>query len=126
MAVGLKARVRPDGGCTCAFARGEGRMVQAATTPLIRERLDRLPAGPGELWIGDRGYPQPDVPRATLAAGADVLGRLTWNSLRLIGVKQQPLDWPRLFEKAALSGSLDMAGRVTGARGSARSSHRWR
>jgi hypothetical protein len=101
------------------FAPEEGRMVQAAITPLKQgERLDRLAAGPGELWIGDRGYPQPDGLRATLAAGADVLVRLTWNSLRLIDAKQRPLDWPRLFEKAARRGRLDMAVRVTRARGS--------
>lgn len=100
------------------FAPEEGRTVRATITPLRQgERLDRLAAGPGELWIGDRGYPQPDGLRATLAAGADVLVRLTWNSLRLVDAKQRPLDWMRLFERAAARGRLDMAVRVTKPRG---------
>jgi hypothetical protein len=103
------------------FAPEEGRAVQATITPLKQgERLDRLAAGPGELWIGDRGYPQPEGLRATLAAGADVLVRLTWNSLRLLDAKQRPLDWTRLFESAAARGRLDMTVWVTKSRGSFR------
>ena len=86
------------------FAPEEGRTVRATITPLTQgERLDRLPAKPGALWIADRGYPQPGGLRATREAGADVLVRLTWNSPRLIDAKQQPLDWTRLISSSRCS-----------------------
>jgi IS4 transposase len=86
----------------------EGRMVEAAITPIGKgERLDRLSFQPGEIRIGDRGYPQPDGLRAAREAGADVLVRLTWNSVHLLDSKGRPLDWTRLFKAARRHGTLD-------------------
>jgi IS4 transposase len=93
-------------------------MVQARLTPMQDgERLDRVPAQPGEVRVGDRGYPQPDGLRAMRAAGADVLVRLTWNSLHLLDGKHRPLDWTRLFQQAERDGTLDMPVLVSKPRG---------
>ena len=100
------------------FAPEENRAVEAKITPLRQgERLNQLPAQRGEIRIGDRGYPQPDGLRAMHEAGANVLVRLTWNSLRLTDVKQRPIDWMRLFERVKARGRLDMAVFVTKPRG---------
>jgi len=94
------------------------RMVQACLTPMKQgERLDRVPIQPRELRVGDRGYPQPDGLRETREAGADVLVRLTWNSLHLLDEKQRPLDWQRLFRRAQRDGKLEMAVLVSKPRG---------
>ena len=64
------------------FASQEGRMVEAAITPIRHgERLDRLAFQPGEIRIGDRGYPQPDGLRATREAGADAPALIPLTSL---------------------------------------------
>ncbi len=84
------------------------RIVDAViTTTREGERLDRLAMVPGEIRLGDRGVPQPDGLRNTLAAGADVLVRLTWNSLQMT-TAGKPIDWLRLFEMASKQGSLDI------------------
>lgn len=94
-----------------------GRVLDAAiTTTRQGERLDRLAVPAGTVEIADRGFPQPDGLKHTLAAGADVLVRLTWNSLRLTEPDGSPLDWAKLFEVAAAEGALDKAVRVTKAR----------
>jgi hypothetical protein len=85
------------------------RITDAAITTLKEgERLDRLAIVPGEIRLGDRGFPHPDAIKNTLMAGADVLVRLTWNSLQLRHLDGQPLDWPRLFEQANAQGALDL------------------
>jgi len=56
----------------------------------------------------DRGYPQPDGMRATRDAGADLLVRLTWNSLNLRNRAGEPVDWLDLFAKADVAGHVDM------------------
>lgn len=90
------------------FAPHEQRMVAASITPLEQgERLDRLGSQPNELRIGDRGYPQPDGLRHTREAGADVLVRITWNSLRLLDETGRPIEWRRLFTQAEQQGTLD-------------------
>jgi hypothetical protein len=100
------------------FAPEESRMVEAKITPLGRgERLDQLPVQSGEIRIADRGYPQPNGLRAMREAGADVLVRLTWNSLRLTDARRPPIDWTRLFERAKARGRLDMPVFVTKPRG---------
>jgi hypothetical protein len=99
------------------IAPQEGRIVDAVFTPLQQgERLDRLAARRGEIRVGDRGYPQPNGLRAMRDAGADVLVRLTWNSLRLTDARQRPLDWNRLLRGKKIR--IDMAVRVTKPRGS--------
>lgn len=93
------------------------RITDAAITTLKEgERLDRLAVTPGEIRLGDRGFPHPDAIKDTLQAGADVLLRLTWNSLQLRHADSQPLDWVRLFEQANAQGALDLAVRVHKAR----------
>jgi hypothetical protein len=89
------------------------RITDAAITTLKEgERLDRLAVTPGEIRLGDRGFPHPDGIKNTLTAGADVLLRLTWNSLQLRHLDGQPLDWLRLFEQANAQGSLDLSVRM--------------
>src|SRR5216683_2320992 len=75
------------------------------------ERPIRLAVTPGEIRLGDRGFPQPDGIRNTLAAGADVLVRLTWNSLQMTA-DGKPIDWLKLFKRASEQSSLDMSVRV--------------
>lgn len=91
------------------YDAGLARLVDfAITTTKEGERLDRLAIVPGEVRLGDRGYPQPDGIKNTLKAGADVLVRLTWKSLQLTDRRGKPLNWMRLFAKASARGSLDM------------------
>lgn len=94
------------------FDAGLARIVDAViTTTKEGERLDRLAVTPGEIRLGDRGFPQPDGIRNTLAAGADVLVRLTWNSLQMTA-DGKPIDWLKLFKRASEQSSLDMPVRV--------------
>ena len=94
------------------YDAGLARIVDAViTTAKDGERLDRLTVTPGEIRLGDRGLPQPDGIRNTLAAGADVVVRLTWNSLQMT-TGGKPIDWLKLFKMASEQGSLDMPVRV--------------
>jgi Transposase DDE domain len=100
------------------YAPGKARIVQACLTSMQNgERLDRVPIQAGELRAGDRGYPQPDGLRETRDAGADVLVRLTWNSLHLLDSTHRPLDWQRVFRRAQRDGTLDMPVLVSKSRG---------
>lgn len=100
------------------FAPCAARMVRACLTPMQQgERLDRVPMQAGELRTGDRGYPQPAGLRETRDAGADVLVRLTWNSLHLLNSKHRPLNWQRLFRDARRDGALDRPVLVSKPRG---------
>ncbi len=87
------------------------------TTTKTGERLDRLASAPGALVMADRGYPQPDGLRRTCDSGADVLVRVTWNSLTLTDAAKQPLDWLALCQQAR-AGGVDMPIQVRKARGS--------
>lgn len=92
----------------CYDAR-QARIVDAAiTTTRVGERLDLSRVSEGEIRLGDRGYPQPDGIRNTVAEGADVLVRLTWNSLQLTDPDGTPIDWLALFAKASRHGMLDL------------------
>lgn len=71
------------------------------------ERLDRLPLKPGELVLGDRGYPRPGGLANLIKSGAQVLVRLTWKSLHLIDEAGKPVDWNGLFNAAAKHGFAD-------------------
>lgn len=91
---------------------GRARIVDAViTTTKQGERLDRLAVIPNEIRLGDRGFPQPDGIRNTLDEGADVLVRLTWNSLQMTA-DGEPIDWLELFRQAGAQGTLDMPVRV--------------
>jgi IS4 transposase len=95
------------------YDAGLARIVDAAiTTTKQGERLDRLAVTPGEIRLGDRGFPQPDGIKNTLDAGADVLVRLTWNSLQMTDAHGKPIDWLKLFKMASAQGSLDLPVRV--------------
>ncbi|WP_146101547.1 hypothetical protein [Rhodopila globiformis] len=82
------------------------------TTTAVSERLDLLGSTGICILIGDRGYPQPDGLRNTLASGVDVLVRLTWNSLSLTTHDGQPVDWLALCEQADGTGCVDIPVRV--------------
>jgi hypothetical protein len=95
-----------------------GRIADAVITSTKQgERLDRLAVTPGEIRIADRGFPQPDGIKNTLEAGADLLVRLTWNSLQMTAADGEPIDWLSLFSLASAKGSLDLPVRVRKARG---------
>lgn len=92
---------------------GAARAVDARFTTLKEgDRLDRLAIQPGEIRLGDRGFPQPDGIKRTLDGGADVLVRLTWNSLQLTRSNGDPIDWLALFEQANQQGTLDLPVRM--------------
>src|SRR5215217_476912 len=91
------------------YDAGHARIVDAAiTTTTEGDRLDRLVVTAGEVRIGDRAFAKPDKVKNTLDAGADVLVRLSWNSLQLTDQDDRPIDWMGLFDQAAATGSLDM------------------
>ena len=95
----------------------ESRMCDLALTPsACGEGLDRLAVHKGDLLIADRGYPRPEAFAKTLAAGAGLLVRITWKSLRLADGEGVLVDWAALFAKAQ-SGGIDMPVLVTRARG---------
>jgi hypothetical protein len=92
-----------------AFDPVAGRVSDACITGLDQgERLDRLPPQAGAIYLADRGYPQPSGLRRVIEAGADVLVRLTWNSLRLRDEDNRALNWSALFAAARVEGGVDM------------------
>lgn len=94
------------------------RLCDAAITTMKQgERLDILAPKPGELRIGDRAYPKPKALANAVKAGAHVLVRLTWKSLRLLDKSGKPLNWKRLFKITGRSGHVDMPVFVTKPRG---------
>jgi len=94
------------------------RISEMAVTALEEgERLGKLKAQPGELRLGDRAYPQPDGLRQMREAGADVLVRLTWKSLRLMDGEGRVLDWAALLARAVQEGCIDMTVKVCKPRG---------
>jgi len=94
------------------------RIADFAITALEKgETLDRVRVQPGDIVLADRGYPQPNAMRATRESGADLLVRLTWNSLNLRDGAGKPIDWLDIFDKADAAGCLDMPVAVHKARG---------
>jgi IS4 transposase len=92
------------------YDAGLERIVDGAITTLQEgERLDRLCVTRGEIRMGDRGFAQPGGIKNVLEQGADVLVRLTWNSVKLSGENDKTLDWNKVFTTARAQGSLDMA-----------------
>jgi hypothetical protein len=49
------------------------------------ESLGRFVFRPGDIALADAGYPHPGAFRPVLAVGADLVVRIGWNSLRLLG-----------------------------------------
>ncbi|HEY1362081.1 MAG TPA: IS4 family transposase [Xanthobacteraceae bacterium] len=94
------------------YDAGGARIADAAITTMKEgERLDRLAVTPGEIRLGDRGFPQPRGLRNTLDSGADPLVRLTWNSLQL-SAEGKPINWLKLFKQASEQGAIDIPVRV--------------
>jgi len=91
-----------------AYDLPEGRLSHSVLTDLSgAEKLTRTPVRPGEIRIGDRGYPRPDDLAALRADGADVVVRLTWKSLSLAHRDGRPFAWMPLFDAAAAHGHAD-------------------
>ena len=94
------------------------RIADLAVTALSEgERLDRLPLQPGEIRVADAGMPHAEALQRAQAAGAQVLVRLTWNSLRLLDGDGEPLDWLDLCAQSLAEGGLDMPVQVVKPRG---------
>jgi hypothetical protein len=64
------------------------------------ESLGRFDLRPGDIALADAGYPRPGAFRPVLAAGADLVVRIGWNSLRLFSAGEDCL-FP-LFESLRL------------------------
>ena len=67
--------------------------------------------------IADRGYPQPESDAHVRDSGADLLVRLTWNSLNLRARRRKPIHWLDAFAKADALGHVDIPVAVHKARG---------
>jgi Transposase DDE domain len=100
------------------YDAGRQRIADFAVTSLSEgEKLDRVRIRPGDVDLADRGYPQPQALANARAAGADVLVRLTWNSLTLRDGGGHDLDWMALFATAGQAGGLDCPVTVHKSRG---------
>ena len=105
----IEGRAKPLSGALSYDVAGQGPRF-----PHYRsKKAKRWIAGvqPGDIAIADRGYPQPDGMLATRDA-ADLLVRLTWNSLNLRDGAGEPVDWLALFAKADAAGHFDMPSTV--------------
>jgi hypothetical protein len=56
------------------------------------ESLTRFAYQPGDIALADRGYARPRDLRPVLTAGAELIVRTGWNSLRLLKANGTPLD----------------------------------
>ena len=56
------------------------------------EKLDRIAVIPGEIRIADRAYMQPERMARVTEAGADLLIRAGWSSVRWLDTDGRPLD----------------------------------
>jgi hypothetical protein len=71
------------------------------------ESLKRLTYQPGEIVLADRYYARPRDLRPVIAAGADLIVRTGWNSLRLLNVDGSSFDlFAVLNEQAAQEGEV--------------------
>jgi hypothetical protein len=57
--------------------------------------------GAGEVVVADRGYARPRGLGGVLAAGADFIVRVSWQSLSLVTPDGEPLRWEELFASLA-------------------------
>lgn len=111
----------PNGRCWrlhMAYDPHAARIVEAKITSTQEgESFRRFDPRPGDIVIGDRGYAQPDGLRRVVQAGADVIARVTWNSLKLSDLNGAPLDWLALFEQARRLQTLELPALVKKSRG---------
>lgn len=73
------------------------------------ETLDRIPVIPGEIRLADRAFAQPDRMAAVIGAGADIVVRAGWKSLRWLEADGAPFDLLAGLEKGAADGQIDQA-----------------
>jgi hypothetical protein len=97
----------------CAQTIREARI----TTMRVGEAFGRFQPQPGDIVIGDRGYAQPDGLRSVIEAEADVIVRVTWNSLKLTDPDGRPLDWLGLLHAARERETLEVPVSARKARG---------
>jgi hypothetical protein len=71
------------------------------------ETLDRIPVIPGEIRLADRAFAQPDRMAVVMEAGADIVVRAGWKSLRWLEVDGAPLDLLAEIRKGAAEGLID-------------------
>lgn len=71
------------------------------------ETLDRIPVIPGEIRIADRAYAQPERMAAVIEAGADLIVRAGWKSLRWLETDGERLDLLAELDKATAFGQID-------------------
>jgi hypothetical protein len=73
------------------------------------ESYSRLPMGPGDLVLADRGYSHRRGLAAVRQAGADFLVRINWQNLPLEDAEHQPLDLLQLFDQVQGSEPVEFA-----------------
>lgn len=77
-----------------SYDLGRGRMCQASLTDAHGgERLGRFaPPPPGTVVLADAGYPHPRELRGHLAAGGDLIVRMSWAAARLLTTAGERFD----------------------------------
>jgi hypothetical protein len=102
----------PNGRCWrlhMAYDPHGARIVEAKITPTkVGESLRQFDPQPEDIVIADRGYAQPDGLRRVVEAGADVIVRVTWNSLKLTDPQGHSLDWLALLARARKLQTLEL------------------
>jgi hypothetical protein len=111
----------PNGRCWrlhMAYDPRAARILEAKITAMkAGESLRRFCPQPGDIVIADRGYAQPEGLRQAVEAGADVIVRVTWNSLKLTDIQGRPLDWLALLGRARDCQTLEIPVLVNKPRG---------
>ena len=101
----LHARFDPGRGCFADLVVSQGN---------VAERVDRTAIEPGQVVVQDRGYARVRDFAAVLAAKADFITRIGWNSLRLIGEDGERVD--PLQGLPATPGPVERSVRIEGVR----------
>ena len=84
------------------------------------ETWRRFPVKRGEIWLGDRGYSNPNGVRHVVNAGGDVIVRLNRHALPLCDEAEKRLNVLRIAKKLKLNQTLECVASVQGA-----PDHRW-
>lgn len=78
------------------------------------ETWRRFPVQRGEIWIGDRGYSNPNGVRHVVNAGGEVIVRLNQHSLPLFDEAEKRLDVLKIAKKLRLNQTLECVACVQG------------
>ena len=78
------------------------------------ETWRRFPVQRGEIWIGDRGYSNPNGVRHVVNAGGEVIVRLNQHSLPLFDEAEKRLDVLKIAKKLRLNQTLECVACVRG------------